>query len=333
VTTKQKSTKKTVVARQTKKPASVSRARTKTTATTKLRAKVKQTTKKAIVPHKGNGFRPHLIRVQGIVAVLVIAILAQVTYGYFKTGHINVLGRVSDISVSELLNDTNKERQKKGLPQLAPNDQLNQAAFLMAQDMMKNNYWAHVSPTGVQPWKWFADANYNYSYAGENLAKNYASSDATVAAWMGSSTHRENILNRNYADVGFAVVDGTLQGESTTLVVALYGTPVSAAAEAVTQAQSTLGAGVNFASGKVSAEPTGPFAYFGTALLALSPVSIAIIGLFAFVAIVGVVAHHYRKQLPKAWRSSWRMHHGMYTFVGMLVMGVLVIVAPGGGSI
>lgn len=291
--------------------------------------KIKKTVVKVIVPRKDNGFRPHLIRLQGIAAVLVVAILAQVTYSYFKTGHVAVLGRVSDISVTELLSDTNKERQSKGLAGLRLNDQLSQAAFLKAQDMMKYNYWAHVSPSGVQPWKWFADANYNYSYAGENLAKNYGSADATVAAWMGSSTHRENILNSHYADVGFAVVDGVLQGQNTTLVVALYGAPVSAAA----QTSSAANAGTNFAAAKVSTESAGPFAYFGSAIMALSPVSIAIIGLFGFVAIIGVITHHYRRQLPKAWRTSWRMHHGLYTFVGMLIMGILVIVATGGGSI
>ena len=53
----------------------------------------------------------------------------------------------------------------------------------------------------------------------------------------------------------------------------------------------------------------------------------------AIVAIVGVAAHHYRKNLPKAWKKTWRLHHGMYTFVGTLLFGVLIILATGGGQI
>ncbi|MFS8119533.1 MAG: CAP domain-containing protein, partial [Microcoleus sp.] len=51
----------------------------------------------------------------------------------------------------------------------------------------------HVSPTGVQPWVWINDTGYNYDTAGENLAKNYPSTQATVDAWMASPVHRANI--------------------------------------------------------------------------------------------------------------------------------------------
>jgi len=316
VKAKQKQSKKTVVTKaRGMKPVSV-------------RAKIKHHAKKALVPHKANQFRPHLIRAHGIIAVLVIALTAQIVYGYATTGHFSVLSRTAHIVTSDLLNDTNKERVAEGLPSLNLNDKLSQAAFLKGKDMLTNNYWAHVSPSGVQPWKWFADVNYNYSYAGENLAKNYPSAEATVEAWMESATHRANILNGHYVDVGFAVVEGSLEGRETTLVVALYGSPVTVSAA---QAASTQTA--PFTAAAASSEGTNPLAYFGTALQSLSPVTIMILGLLGVVALVGVAAHHYRDKLPKAWKKSWRIHHGFYTFVGMLVLGVLIIVATGGGSI
>jgi uncharacterized membrane protein YedE/YeeE len=89
----------------------------------------------------------------------------------------------------------------------------------------------------------------------------------------------------------------------------------------------------DFSAPAVATEAPSPVAYFGSALETLSPVTIAILGLLAVVAIVGVTAHHYRKQLPKAWKKSWRVHHGLYTFVGMIALGVLVIIATGGGQI
>jgi len=278
------------------------------------------------VPHKGNSYRPHLIRVHGLVAVLIIAILAQTVYSITTTGNFQVLGRSSDIQTFDLLTDTNKERATQGLGDLTLNNQLSDAAFLKAQDMFKYDYWSHTSPTGVEPWKWFGDTGYNYSVAGENLAKNYPSADATVAAWMNSPSHRENILNGKYVDVGFAVVDGTLEGRATTLVVAFYGAPVTFAA-----VQGSTATPVTFSTPNL--QGSNPAEFFGTALQSLSPVTIAILAVLAIVAIVGVAAHHYRNKLPKTWKKSWRLHHGMYTFVGTLVLGVLIIVATGGGSI
>lgn len=290
-----------------------------------MHATALQHAKHALVPHKGNSFRPHLIRVHGLVAVLLIAILAQAVYSFSTAGNFQVLGRSSNVQTLELLADTNKARATESLGELQLNDQLSQAAFLKAQDMFANNYWAHTSPSGVQPWKWFGDAGYNYSVAGENLAKNYPTASATVAAWMNSPSHRENIMNGKYIDVGFAIVDGTLEGRATTLVVAFYGAPVTFAA--------VQGAATPVTFSTPALQGANPAEYFATALQSLSPVTIAILGLLAVVAIVGVAAHHYRNQLPKTWKKSWRLHHGMYTFVGTLTLGVLIILATGGGQI
>jgi hypothetical protein len=51
-------------------------------------------------------------------------------------------------------------------------------------------------------------------------------SDGVVTAWMNSPTHRDNILKKEYTDVGFAIVNGVLNGEETTLVVQMFGKPL-----------------------------------------------------------------------------------------------------------
>jgi len=323
VKAKQKQIKKPVTARA--KVAKPSRTRAQKMP---IQTRVKRHAKKVLVPHQENQYRPHLIRAHGIIAVLIVALVAQVAYSFASTGHLNVLGRVSDIQTAELLIDTNDERAEEGLSSLQLNDKLSQAAFLKAKNMFAEQYWAHVSPSGVQPWKWFGDVDYNYSFAGENLAKNYPTANATVAAWMHSPTHRANIMNKEYTDIGFAVMDGELNGENTTLVVALYGAPATAAA--VKSATNATAAGTFSAA---ATEGTSPLSYFGSAMSSLSPVTISVLGLLALVAVVGVTAHHYRANLPKAWKKSWRIHHGMFTFVGMIVLGVLIIIATGGGQI
>ena len=40
---------------------------------------------------------------------------------------------------------------------------------------------------------------------------------------MASPTHMENVMRKDYKDIGFAVVNGVLAGEETTLVVQMFG--------------------------------------------------------------------------------------------------------------
>ena len=296
----------------------------KKTVGTKLSHHVKHT----FVPHKGNQYRPHLIRLHGITVVIVLALVMQLVYGFTSSGRLEVLGRTSDVTVSGLLTDTNAARKDASLPELKLNETLSQAAYMKAKDMLANNYWAHTSPSGITPWKWLTDVGYNYDVAGENLAKNYPNADATVAAWMNSESHRANILNNKYQDVGFAVVDGMLDGRDTTLVVAYYGAPVS-----------TIASVQGSESDKAVYAPAidngigNPLTYFGSALQSLSPATLGGLALIALVGIVSIVAHQYRRKLPVAWRRSWKQHHGMYTLVGMVGLGLVIVFATGGGQI
>jgi hypothetical protein len=269
-----------------------------------------------------------LVRLHGITAVLVLAVFMQLAYGFVSSGRLEVLGRVSSISASDLLSDTNAQREQSSLPDLKVNPELSSAAFAKAKDMFANNYWAHVSPSGVTPWKWLGDAGYNYDVAGENLAKNYPTAEATVDAWMASPTHRANILNSKYQDIGFAVVDGLLDGRPTTLVVAYYGAPASAAVEG---AKDTTPAVVYAAP--VEQGVGNPLTYFGTALQSLTPATLGALALLTIVGAVAVAAHQYRNKLPVAWRRSWKLHHGMYTLAGTVGLALIIVFATGGGSI
>lgn len=118
---------------------------------------------------------------------------------------------------------TNTKRQAAGLPTLVMDDQLSLAASLKAKYMLEKNYWAHNAPDGTTPWFFFKKVNYDYVYAGENLARGFSSSSDIVNAWMASQTHKDNVLSKNYQEVGFAVLDGKLLGEDTTLVVEMFG--------------------------------------------------------------------------------------------------------------
>lgn len=293
--------------------------------THKKRTPIKHHARRLLVPHKGNQYRPHLVRLRGIAAVLAIILLAQIVYGVATTGHIAVLGRVTTVDATQLLAETNNARAKAGLPALTVNEDLNRAAALKAQDMITNDYWSHNSPTGISPWKWLTDVGYNYSVAGENLAKNYPNAAATVDAWMDSESHRQNILNQKYTDVGFAVTEGVLGEQDTTLVVAYYGSPQVASATTSNSSELNV-APVTGSIGSI-------LGYFASALQSLSPATIISLMLLAGVILVASLAHHFRKLLPKEWRKTWRSHHGMFIVIGAVGLAMIMIFATGGGQI
>lgn len=178
------------------------------------------------IPKEENNFRAKALHSDFLSFYLILALL--LTFSLKQFNLTNVLGFATDISVNKLLELTNNERAKNNLPPLTYNDKLAQAATLKAQDMFTLNYWAHYAPNGTTPWDFILKAGYQYEYAGENLAKNFLFSQGVVDSWMNSPTHRNNILKNDYSDVGFAVINGTLNNEPTTLVVQMFGKPSGA---------------------------------------------------------------------------------------------------------
>ena len=113
---------------------------------------------------------------------------------------------------------------EQGLPILMHNSVLDQSAMMKAQDMLANNYFAHNRPSdGTTPWEWFKAAGYNYTFAGENLAMNFSEAEEAMSAWLASPSHKANIMNANYDEIGIAVVVGKIDGRQTTLVVQHFG--------------------------------------------------------------------------------------------------------------
>jgi hypothetical protein len=93
--------------------------------------------------------------------------------------------------------------------------------------MLAKGYWAHFAPDGTSPWSFFLSFGYKYKYAGENLARDFPDAASAVNAWMNSPSHKENILNSNYSEIGIGVVEGNLAGADTTIIVQFFGAPLS----------------------------------------------------------------------------------------------------------
>jgi len=178
-------------------------------------------------PQRSNNHRPKLLHPKPLIFMSLLALGFFQIVGFASTLNLekgSILGYASSITISQIITDTNKERTDKGLIPLTFNELLSNAAESKAEDMFNNQYWAHTSPSGKEPWDFIKSVNYNYKVAGENLARDFDSTKPMVEAWMNSPTHKANIMNPRYRDIGLAVVNGKLNGFETTLVVQMFGT-------------------------------------------------------------------------------------------------------------
>lgn len=177
------------------------------------------------LPHKEHKKRARLLHHKFFYFYASLFLFFILILNVSKTFLPGVLGYDSEIKISELLEKTNKIREENGLPKLILNERLSKAALEKANYMFKYNFWAHTAPDGTEPWDFILKNNYDYAYAGENLARNFYYSSEVVQAWFKSPSHKENLLSVNYDEVGFAVVSGVLDGYETTLVVQMFGRP------------------------------------------------------------------------------------------------------------
>jgi uncharacterized protein YkwD len=98
----------------------------------------------------------------------------------------------------------NADRTANGLQPLKLNTGLSALGENYAKDMINRGFFAHNNPEGQTPFDRMHQAGINYTYAGENLAIN-TSVTAAQKAFMNSTGHRANILNKNYTEVGLGV--------------------------------------------------------------------------------------------------------------------------------
>lgn len=176
------------------------------------------------LPHSHNNHKAKILWPRSILILIGLFIMGKSFIDmtiYLKPG---VLGYASQIDPEKVIELTNIQRQNAGLDVVKENKELDAAALAKASDMFAKGYWAHVSPTGTEPWYFITQAGYKYQHAGENLARDFSNPKDIVAAWMASPTHKQNLLDSRYQDIGVAVMDGYINGVETTIVVQMFGT-------------------------------------------------------------------------------------------------------------
>lgn len=108
----------------------------------------------------------------------------------------------------EVVRLVNQERAKQGLAPLTHRADVKNVAEKKAMDMINSNYFSHTSPNYGSPFDMLKSFGITYRSAGENIAKGQKSPQEVMNAWMNSSGHRANILNRNYNGIGVGFYNG-----------------------------------------------------------------------------------------------------------------------------
>lgn len=192
----------------------------------------KKTHKQTRILHRALRFLPAILLLALSFTIQSVPVSGSPKYSHIK----NVLSYATSVSNGDLLASTNSERTQQGIGALSLNSQLNSAAQAKANDMVARNYWSHTTPTGEEPWVFIQNAGYGYKTAGENLAYGFDTSADTITGWMNSPPHRDNLLNSAFVDVGFGYANSLnyVDNGEQTIVVAMYGAPMTQAAPAAT---------------------------------------------------------------------------------------------------
>jgi len=188
--------------------------------------------KHSFVPHRGNAYRPHAFRHKALSLYSVGLILSQVLFGITMYSGPVLMGGDNKAVAKNIVKLSNVKREQSQLSGLYENETLSRAAEVKLKDMFEKGYWDHTGPNGETAWDFIKTSGYQYALAGENLARGFTSSTETVEAWMASPTHKANILNNRFREIGVAVGSGKLRGAETTVVVQFFGEPKTAFASA-----------------------------------------------------------------------------------------------------
>lgn len=133
-------------------------------------------------------------------------------------------GYLANITSDKLIELTNEKRIEAKLEPLTSNPLLEEAARAKAQAIIQSQEFNHEI-SGRKFSAWIKEAGYEYSIVGENLAIDFVTNEGVLKAWLQSPNHRKNIFNDEYQEIGLATAEGDFQGQSTIVVVQIFGAP------------------------------------------------------------------------------------------------------------
>ncbi|MCS7317679.1 MAG: CAP domain-containing protein [Candidatus Dojkabacteria bacterium] len=154
--------------------------------------------------------------------IIVLCCIFVVTVNNILVVNVSAQHNTDIINYQNLLDSHNNIRQTYGLSKLKMNSKLNLSAKLKAEAMMITNCWSHYCPDNKSPWEFFIQSGYDYTIAGENLAEGFYKITDMFKAWLNSKSHKENIINNKFTEIGFGITYGNFQNKQNNILVVVH---------------------------------------------------------------------------------------------------------------
>ena len=177
------------------------------------------------LPTEVNRGTPYGLSLRAFFAYLLVAVFIFFSFYFRSLPLASLVEPFLTFSPQEISLLLNQERTEAGLQALRENPVLARAAEKKLNDMLSRQYFSHRTPEGKEPWAFLENEGYKFSAAGENLAGNFTSARQAHEALMASPSHRANILNRVFREVGIAVRGSEFEGYPSVMVVQFFGSP------------------------------------------------------------------------------------------------------------
>lgn len=113
--------------------------------------------------------------------------------------------KIEEGSEKQILSITNIMRVRHHVPAVKWDEETSKVAFLHSEDMKKNNYFSHETPSGETLVDRLGEQNIKYEMAGENIAAHYVDGIAASEGWLNSKGHRDTMLNEEFTHLGVGV--------------------------------------------------------------------------------------------------------------------------------
>ncbi|HTV91230.1 MAG TPA: CAP domain-containing protein [Verrucomicrobiae bacterium] len=126
-----------------------------------------------------------------------------------------LLALAFSVAVHTVFTQVNEERRGQGIPSLSLDDCLTAIANERADDMLRRNYFSHVTPDGRLPIDYMRADGCPFRYAGENIAEAPDPLFAVTELWN-SPEHRRNTLDSHYHRVG---IGASIRPDGTEIIV------------------------------------------------------------------------------------------------------------------
>ena len=149
------------------------------------------------------------LRIPGLQRALALAATALLLASLL--GVLPVRGFDPEGAERELVVLTNVDRTSNGVPSLLIQPQVAEVARSRSEDMAARSYFAHEIPPEGHLFNVLLDQRgVVYLKAGENLARNNYPDEQSVQIaetdWLGSPSHRRNLLDRDFTHLGTGAV-------------------------------------------------------------------------------------------------------------------------------